>query len=112
MCTAGYWGRFQPILKGELGFASLSQPGNGTGQRLTGLASKEPAFELIGRSADALKDSRRVRPYFALSASRIPLQLAPGTPAIGPLSIRCSLARGSRPAKLTDILFILSVIQA
>jgi len=32
MCTVGYWGRFQPILKGQLGFASLSQPGNGTGQ--------------------------------------------------------------------------------
>ena len=31
MCTMGYWGRFQPIYKGELGFASLSQPGNGTG---------------------------------------------------------------------------------
>jgi len=30
-CTMGYWGRFQPIYKGELGFASLSQPGNGTG---------------------------------------------------------------------------------
>lgn len=32
MCTMGYWGRFQPIFKGGLGFASLSQPGNGTGQ--------------------------------------------------------------------------------
>ena len=32
MCTMGYWGRFQPIFKGELGFASLTQPGNGTGQ--------------------------------------------------------------------------------
>jgi opacity protein-like surface antigen len=31
MCTMGYWGRLQPIYKGELGFASLSQPGNGTG---------------------------------------------------------------------------------
>src|SRR5580704_9132365 len=31
MCTMGYWGRFQPIYKGELGFASLTQPGNGTG---------------------------------------------------------------------------------
>lgn len=31
MCTTGYWGRFQPISKGELGFASLTQPGNGTG---------------------------------------------------------------------------------
>lgn len=31
ICTTGYWGRFQPISKGELGFASLSQPGNGTG---------------------------------------------------------------------------------
>ena len=30
MCTMGYWGRFQPIYKAELGFASLSQPGNGT----------------------------------------------------------------------------------
>ena len=30
MCTMGYWGRFQPIYKGELGFASLTQPGNGT----------------------------------------------------------------------------------
>jgi hypothetical protein len=32
MCTMGYWGRLQPIFKGELGYASLSQPGNGTGQ--------------------------------------------------------------------------------
>ena len=32
MCTMGYWGRLQPIFKGELGFASLTQPGNGTGQ--------------------------------------------------------------------------------
>jgi hypothetical protein len=31
MCTMGYWGRFQPIFKGEVGFASLSQPGNGSG---------------------------------------------------------------------------------
>jgi len=31
MCTMGYWGRFQPIYKGELGFASLSTAGNGTG---------------------------------------------------------------------------------
>ena len=31
VCTMGYWGRFQPIYKGELGFASLTQPGNGTG---------------------------------------------------------------------------------
>jgi len=31
-CTMGYWGRFQPIYKAELGFASLSQPGNGTGR--------------------------------------------------------------------------------
>jgi hypothetical protein len=31
MCTMGYWGRFQPIYKGEVGFASLTQPGNGTG---------------------------------------------------------------------------------
>ncbi|WP_348261468.1 hypothetical protein P8935_16890 [Telmatobacter sp. DSM 110680] len=31
-CTMGYWGRFQPIFKGEGGFASLSQPGNGTGR--------------------------------------------------------------------------------
>lgn len=30
-CTMGYWGRFQPIYKAELGFASLTQPGNGTG---------------------------------------------------------------------------------
>ena len=30
MCTMGYWGRFQPIFKGEAGFASLTQPGNGT----------------------------------------------------------------------------------
>ncbi len=30
MCTMGYWGRFQPIYKAELGLASLSQPGNGT----------------------------------------------------------------------------------
>jgi hypothetical protein len=26
MCTMGYWGRFQPIYKGEMGFASLTQP--------------------------------------------------------------------------------------
>lgn len=30
MCTMGYWGRFQPIYKAELGFASLSNPGNGS----------------------------------------------------------------------------------
>jgi hypothetical protein len=29
MCTMGYWGRFQPIFKGEVGFASLSQPAPG-----------------------------------------------------------------------------------
>jgi hypothetical protein len=29
--TSDYWGRLQPFFKGELGFASLSQPGNGTG---------------------------------------------------------------------------------
>ena len=28
MCTMGYWGRLQPIYKGELGFASLSWPAN------------------------------------------------------------------------------------
>ena len=33
MCTMGYWGRFQPIYKGEVGFASLTQPGNFTGRR-------------------------------------------------------------------------------
>lgn len=32
MCTMGYWGRFQPIYKGEMGFASLSTPENGSGQ--------------------------------------------------------------------------------
>jgi|HubBroStandDraft_6_1064221.scaffolds.fasta_scaffold23918_5 opacity protein-like surface antigen len=32
MCTMGYWGRFQPIYKGEMGFASLTQPGNGSGR--------------------------------------------------------------------------------
>ena len=26
ICTMGYWGRFQPIYKGELGFASMSKP--------------------------------------------------------------------------------------
>jgi opacity protein-like surface antigen len=31
MCTMGYWGRFQPIYKAEMGYASLSQPGNGSG---------------------------------------------------------------------------------
>jgi hypothetical protein len=31
MCTMGYWGRFQPIYKGEAGFASLSPIGNPTG---------------------------------------------------------------------------------
>jgi len=30
MCTTGYWGRFQPITKAQIGFASLSQPGNFT----------------------------------------------------------------------------------
>jgi len=30
MCTMGYWGRLQPLYKGEVGFASLSQPGNFT----------------------------------------------------------------------------------
>jgi hypothetical protein len=29
MCTMGYWGRFQPIYKGEVGFASLSPGGTG-----------------------------------------------------------------------------------
>lgn len=29
--TTDYWGRFQPFLKGEAGFASLTHPGNGTG---------------------------------------------------------------------------------
>jgi len=32
MCTMGYWGRLQPIFKGEAGFASLTHPDNGTGQ--------------------------------------------------------------------------------
>lgn len=32
MCTMGYWGRFQPIYKAEMGYASLTQPGNGSGQ--------------------------------------------------------------------------------
>ena len=31
MCTMGYWGRFQPIYKGEMGYASLTHPGNGSG---------------------------------------------------------------------------------
>lgn len=32
ICTTGYWGRLQPISKGELGFASLSEPPpSGTG---------------------------------------------------------------------------------
>ena len=31
MCRMGYFGRFQPIYKAEVGFASLSQPGNGSG---------------------------------------------------------------------------------
>jgi len=39
MCTMGYWGRLQPIFKGELGFASLSQPGNDTGQHHSTYAS-------------------------------------------------------------------------
>jgi len=30
ICTLGAWARVQPILKAELGFASLTQPGNGT----------------------------------------------------------------------------------
>jgi len=29
--TSGYWGRFQPFVKGEAGFASLTHPDNGTG---------------------------------------------------------------------------------
>lgn len=29
--TCDRWGRLQPFFKGELGFASLTQPGNGTG---------------------------------------------------------------------------------
>ena len=29
--TTDYWGRFQPSFKGEVGFASLSHPSNGTG---------------------------------------------------------------------------------
>ena len=29
--TSGYWGRFQPYVKGEAGFASLSHPGNFSG---------------------------------------------------------------------------------
>lgn len=33
VCTMGYWGRLQPIFKGEMGFASLSQPPNPTGDR-------------------------------------------------------------------------------
>lgn len=32
MCTMGYWGRFQPIYKAQMGFASLTQPGNGSGK--------------------------------------------------------------------------------
>lgn len=32
MCTMGYWGRFQPIYKAELGLASFSHPPNGSGQ--------------------------------------------------------------------------------
>jgi opacity protein-like surface antigen len=31
VCTMGYWGRFQPIYKGQLGYASLTHPPNGTG---------------------------------------------------------------------------------
>jgi opacity protein-like surface antigen len=30
--TSGYWGRFQPYMKGEIGLASLSHPSNGTGR--------------------------------------------------------------------------------
>ena len=30
ICTMGYWGRFQPIYKGELGYASLTTGGNAT----------------------------------------------------------------------------------
>jgi polysaccharide biosynthesis/export protein len=32
ICTFGAWDRFKPIAKAELGFASLTQPGNGTGK--------------------------------------------------------------------------------
>jgi polysaccharide biosynthesis/export protein len=31
ICTVGAWDRIQPLYKAELGFASLTQPGNGTG---------------------------------------------------------------------------------
>jgi len=29
--TSGYWGRFQPLLKGEVGYASMSHPSNLSG---------------------------------------------------------------------------------
>jgi hypothetical protein len=29
--TSDYWGRFQPLFKGEIGYASLSHPDNGSG---------------------------------------------------------------------------------
>lgn len=29
--TSDYWGRFQPLVKAEIGFASLTHPGNATG---------------------------------------------------------------------------------
>jgi opacity protein-like surface antigen len=29
--TSGYWGRFQPFVKGEVGYGSLTHPDNGTG---------------------------------------------------------------------------------
>lgn len=29
--TSGYWGRFQPLVKGEIGYASLTHPDNFTG---------------------------------------------------------------------------------
>jgi hypothetical protein len=31
VCTMGYWGRLQPIYKGQLGYASFTHPDNGTG---------------------------------------------------------------------------------
>lgn len=33
--TSDYWGRFQPLFKGEAGFASLTHPPNGTGHFTT-----------------------------------------------------------------------------
>ena len=36
ICTMGYWGRFQPIYKAEMGYASFSQPAGNTAKLHSG----------------------------------------------------------------------------